>query len=109
MPKHQLTAQQRKENVKKLMVAVEPTGLDFHSLQLAVIDVCRSSLLYFMRELDPQAREGVRLRAEKASAEMVQILNRSTESPAEDMLLLYALLDQGVQHGLAMLNAQAKE
>lgn len=97
-----ITEIERKQNLKKMVLAIESTGLNFHTLQLAVIDMCRSSLLYHHKSLPLDEQNASRSRVDNLSEKFADLLNSETKSPGEDMLLLYALLDQAVQLGMIM-------
>lgn len=98
----ELTREQRLENVRKLMKAIEKTDLDFHTLQLAVIDVSRSALQHFFVALPEEEKKDRAQRIEEASRRVAEVLNTVTKSAGEDMLVLLALLDQAVTYGYQM-------
>lgn len=95
-----LSQEQRRANTKKLMTAIKPTGLDFHTLQLATIDMAQASLLYFYRALTEKEKQAMDARVNEVSAEIATLLNERTQSPGEGMLILMDLLQQVVGYSM---------
>lgn len=91
----ELTKEQRRQNVKNLIAAVEQANLDFITIQLAVIDLVKSSLHYWFRNISEEERQAMAERVNAAGQVIADELNK-LKTPGESMLLLLDLWEQSV-------------